>query len=284
MKKFNKSDKSGEGDRWDKEGKAGGGYEEYIKKGPKSKRRDDGDNRDDMEKKGKKERRRDKFGGKNRDKDKGIVKKFNGITMFSGKIATRNKTPGYRVYDEKLIEQNNSEFRIWDPYRSKLGAAIMKGLKSFPINRNSKVLYLGASSGTTASHVADIAESVYCVEFSKRMMRELLHVTMKKNNMIPVLGDAKRPDEYLHNIGGVDVIFQDVAQRNQAEILIKNTKVFSPRYAMLSIKSRSISASKTPKQVFREEIEKLKEKFEVLEIIDLRPYEKDHVLVNLEVK
>ena len=102
--------------------------------------------------------------------------------------------------------------------------------------------------------------------------------------MIPVLGDAKRPHEYLHNTGNVDVIFQDVAQRNQAEILIKNTEIFSPKYAMLSIKSRSISASKTPKQVFREEIDKLKEKFYVLDIIDLRPYEKDHVLVNLEVK
>ena len=91
-------------------------------------------------------------------------------------------------------------------------------------------------------------------------------------------------DEYLHNIANVDVIFQDVAQKNQAEILIKNTEIFSPKYAILSIKSRSISASKTPKQVFREEIDKLKEKFHVLEIIDLRPYEKDHVLVNLRVR
>lgn len=212
------------------------------------------------------------------------VRKFEGIYNFSGRIATKNSTPGFRVYDEKIIKKDNNEFRIWDPFRSKLGAAIMKGLKDFPINSRSRVLYLGASSGTTASHVADIADAVYCVEFSKRMMRELLPVTLKKKNMIPILGDAKRPDEYLNNIGNVDVIFQDVAQRNQAEILIKNAEIFSPKYAILSIKSRSISASKTPKQVFREEIDKLKEKFYVLEIVDLRPYEKDHVLVNLEVK
>ena len=184
------------------------------------------------------------------------VKKFEGIYTFNGRLATKNSAPGFKVYDEKLIKKNNNEFRLWDPYRSKLGAAILKGLKDFPINSKSRVLYLGASSGTTASHVADIAEAVYCVEFSKRMMRELLPVTLKKRNMIPILGDAKRPDEYLHNIGNVDVIFQDVAQRNQAEILIKNTGIFSPKYAVLSIKSRSISAAKTPKQVFREEIDK----------------------------
>ena len=212
------------------------------------------------------------------------VRRFEGVYDFDGRIATKNSTPGFRVYDEQLIKRDDMEFRLWDPFRSKLGAAVMKGLQNFPINHKSRVLYLGASSGTTASHVADIAEAVYCVEFSKRMMRELLPVTLKKKNMIPILGDAKRPEEYLHNISNVDVIFQDVAQRNQAEILIKNANIFSPRYAILSIKSRSISASKTPKQVFREEIDKLKEKFDVLEIIDLRPYEKDHVLVNLKVK
>lgn len=222
--------------------------------------------------------------GKKEKEGKKSLEKFEGVYNFGGIIATKNSTPGFRVYDEKLIKKKDAEFRVWDPYRSKLGAAIMKGLKNLSIHKKSGVLYLGASSGTTASHVADIAEIVYCVEFSKRMMRELLPVTLKKKNMIPILGDAKRPEEYLHNTGRVDVIFQDVAQRNQAEILIKNSKIFSPEYAILSIKSRSISASKTPKQVFREEIDKLKEKFEVLEIIDLRPYEKDHVLVNLKVK
>ena len=233
----------------------------------------------------KKFKKEGKFKKRRREKEKRkSAKRFEGLYDFNGRIATKNSSPGFRVYDEQLIRKNDTEFRIWDPFRSKLAAAVMKGLQNFPIKHNSRVLYLGASSGTTASHVADIAEAVYCIEFSKRMMRELLPVTLKKKNMIPILGDAKRPDEYLHNITNVDVIFQDVAQRNQAEILIKNARTFSPKYAILSIKSRSISASKTPKQVFREEIDKLKEKFNVLEIIDLKPYEKDHLLVNLEVR
>lgn len=214
------------------------------------------------------------------------MEKFHGVYKINGKLATENSSPGFRVYDEKLVRKKGREYRLWDPYRSKLSAAISKGLKEFPFGKNSNVLYLGASSGTTASHISDICinGSIYCIEFSKRMMRELIPVTMKKTNMIPILGDANHPVRYANNIGLVDIIYQDVSQRNQAEILLKNAEIFSPKFAMLIIKSRSINAIKSTKKVFREEIEKLKEKFDVLQIIELMPYDKDHVLVNLRVR
>ncbi len=209
---------------------------------------------------------------------------FYGVYRINGKLATENSSPGFRVYDEKLIRKKGIEYRLWDPYKSKLSAAILNGLMEFPFKKNSNVLYLGASSGTTASHISDICinGSIYCVELSKRMMRELIPVTMKKTNMVPILGDANHPLRYASNIGLVDIIYQDVSQKNQAEILLKNTDIFSPKYAMLIIKSRSINAIKSPKKVFREEIKRLKEKFDVLQIIELIPYDKDHVLVNLK--
>lgn len=208
---------------------------------------------------------------------------FNGVYRINGRLATENLVQGFRVYDEKLIRQRGNEYRIWDPFRSKLAAAIEKGLKEFPLDINSNVLYLGASSGTTASHISDICRNglVYCIESSKRMMRELIPVTIKKTNMIPILADARRPNEYFSKIGKVDFIYQDVAQPNQAEILLRNTEEFQPRNAMLAIKSRSISSVRKPKEIFREETEKLKEKFQILQIIELSPYDKDHVLVNL---
>ncbi len=210
---------------------------------------------------------------------------FPGVFRIGRDIATENSTRGFRVYDERLVKKGGQEYRIWDPHRSKLGAAIQNRLKRLPIDRHTNVLYLGASTGTTASHVADITDGfVYCVEFSKRMERELMPVCEKKKNMIPILADAKNPKTYMHAIQQVDIIFQDVAQPNQAEILIRNAQVFCPKYAMLSIKSRSINTAKNPKQVFREEIERLKPVFEVLQIVDLAPYEKDHVLVNLKMK
>ena len=217
-----------------------------------------------------------------------LKKIFGGVYRVNSNLATENSTMGFRVYDEKLIANRKGkkiEYRTWDPFRSKLAAAILNGLKSLPIHQDSNVLYLGASSGTTASHVADITHgSVYCVEFSKRMMRELVPVTLKKKNMIPILGDARRPVEYCHNLASVDVIYQDVAQPNQAEILIRNTEAFSPKFVMLAIKARSINVVKRPKEVFRDEIGKLREKFDVLQTIKLKPYDKDHVVVNLRVK
>lgn len=214
------------------------------------------------------------------------MKTFDGVYKIKGRLATLNSTPGFRVYDEKLVNKDGREYRIWDPYRSKLAAAIMNGLTEFPFRRDTSVLYLGASSGTTASHLADVCVDgiIYCVEFSRRMMRELLQVTEKKTNMIPILADATKPLEYLHLVSAVDVIYQDVAQSKQAEILLKNTDFFIPRYAVLSIKSRSINAIRSPKQVFREEIDKLRSRFDVLQKVDLRPYDKDHILLSLKNK
>lgn len=215
-----------------------------------------------------------------------MKKIFPGVYKLRGMIATENSTPGFRVYDEKLIKEKGREYRIWDPYRSKLVAAILNGLGELPFKQDSNVLYLGASAGTTASHLSDICNNglIYCLEYSKRMMRSLIPVCEKKRNMIPILGDARYLETYLHNIASVDVIYQDVAQRNQAEILLRNSERFSPRYALLAIKSRSINAVKSPKKIFREETEKLKDRFEVMQVLDLRPYDKDHVMVNLKTK
>ena len=211
---------------------------------------------------------------------------YPGVYRIRKYIATVNNCRGFRVYDEKLIKEKKVEYRLWDPYRSKLASAIHKRLKDFPFREDSNVLYLGASSGTTASHVSDICPrgNVYCVEYSRRMMRQLLQVTSKKKNMTPIIGDANHPEEYLHTVSDIDVIYQDVAQPNQAEIMEKNADFFHPTNAMICIKARSINTIENPKKVFKAEISRLKEKFQVLETIDLRPYEKDHVLVNLKTR
>lgn len=213
---------------------------------------------------------------------------FPGIFKINEKLYTENSSPGVKVYGEKLIREQGKEFREWDPFRSKLSAGILNGLKNFSLSQKMNVLYLGASAGTTSSHIADIIAKegiIYCVEFSSRMMQELMSVCEKKKNMIPILGNANNPQEYENLIlEKVDFIYQDIAQKNQAEILLKNSEVFSPLYAVLAIKSRSINSIKNPKKIFKEEIKKLKEKFDILEIIDLKPYDRDHILVNLKFK
>lgn len=208
--------------------------------------------------------------------------KFDGVYQIGDRLATLNMTPGQNVYGERLIQENGKELRLWNPKRSKLAAAILNGLKEFPIKKDSCVLYLGAASGTTASHISDIVAGgvIYCVEFSKRTFRELLNTAEGRENMIPILADARKPETYLGLIERCDVIYQDVAQANQAQILLDNAMMYlkDDGHIIMAIKARSIDSSKGAKAVIAAEISKLKD-IKIKEVIDLEPYEKDHSLV-----
>ncbi|MGC8816359.1 MAG: fibrillarin-like rRNA/tRNA 2'-O-methyltransferase [Candidatus Hadarchaeum sp.] len=199
------------------------------------------------------------------------------------KLATINLARRNQVYGEKLIELDGIEYRLWDPYRSKLAAAILKNIKVNPITPGKRVLYLGAASGTTSSHVSDIVGSdgcVYCVEVSSRPIRDLLAVCTKRKNMLPILADARLPQSYSSLVKKVDVIYQDIAQPDQTEILLANAKIFLPKggYAMLSLKARSIDVTKEPREIFRNEMEKLEKEMEIIDAKVLDPYEKDHAM------
>ncbi|MGZ7208484.1 MAG: fibrillarin-like rRNA/tRNA 2'-O-methyltransferase [Methanobacterium sp.] len=211
-----------------------------------------------------------------------ITQKFTGVYQIDNHIATENLNPGIKVYDERLVEFKDKEYRIWDPRRSKLSAAILNGLKTFPFEVDSKVLYLGASAGTTPSHISDISKNglIYCVEFSSRMMRNLMDVCNTRENMIPILDDATKPRNYMNLVQKVDVVYSDVAQRNQSEIFMDNMRLYLKEegIGMLMVKARSIDVTKAPNKIFKEEESKLKTSgFKVTQKIKLEPYEKDHM-------
>jgi fibrillarin-like pre-rRNA processing protein len=213
---------------------------------------------------------------------------FEGVYIIDGKLATKSIAPGTRVYGEKLVGKDGAEYRMWDLFRSKLAAAIHKGLKELPIKPGSVVLYLGASSGTTPSHVADIVgESgmVFCIEFSPRSMRDLINVCEARPNMVPMLADARKPDEYAE-VGEADVIYQDVAQPDQASILIKNSEKFlKPKgYALIAVKSQSIDVTVRPKETFDAVKKELSQHFRILQEIELSPFDKDHLFLLLQKK
>ncbi len=210
--------------------------------------------------------------------------KFPGVFLVNGRLATASMAKGFRVYGEKLVQEGEVEYRMWDLHRSKLAAAIHKGLREMPIKPGSSVLYLGASTGTTPSHVSDIvgAEgSVYAVEFAQRSMRDLLMVCEKRSNMLPIMGDARQPQDYAEGIGKVDVIYQDVAQPDQDDIFIKNSKMFLKNggWGMIAIKSQSIDVTRQPKKIFEEFVAKVGSEIEVSQQIDLFPYDLEHLFI-----
>lgn len=209
---------------------------------------------------------------------------FPGVFEINGKLATKNLVPGKKVYNERLVNVSNVEYRLWDPFRSKLSAAIKKGLKDFPFSAGQSVLYLGASTGTTVSHVSDIVGSkgsVYAVEISAHAMKPLLELCKQRKNIYPILADARKPESY-KDLGSVDTIYQDVAQPDQAEILIKNAAQFLPHgRACVAIKSQSIDVTKRPALVFKETLHILEKHFKTLETYTLEPFDRDHLFALL---
>ena len=200
-------------------------------------------------------------------------------------LYTLNAVPGKAVYGERLVDFEGAEYRFWDPYRSKLAAAVLLGARKLHMDESAKVLYLGAASGTTASHVSDIVVNgvVHCVEVSERSFRDLVGVCESRKNMIPILEDANRPEEYAHMIEGVEVVYQDIAQRNQMDIFVRNMAAFDAEHGILMLKSRSVDVNRNPKSVFAEVRKQLVAKqLKVRDMIDLERYAKDHAAFFVE--
>ena len=201
------------------------------------------------------------------------------------KLATENLMPGNQVYNEKLLDVKGVEYRIWNPFRSKLAASIMNGLKDFPFNKKSDVLYLGVSTGTTISHISDIVGqdgTIFGIEHATRVARDFLdRVASHRKNIVPIIQDARKPEEFFSVYKKVDVVYVDIAQPDQTDIAIENCKLYlkSGGYLFLVIKTRSIDVTKDPKRVIKNEIKKLESLFEIKQTIDLQPYDKDHAMV-----
>lgn len=204
------------------------------------------------------------------------------LSNKSKKLITKNLVRGIKVYDEKLIKINNEEYRIWDPFRSKLAALVIKG-STVVIKKDFSVLYLGAANGTTVSHVSDIVTEgkVFAVEFSQRAMKDLINVSNLRINLHPVFSDAANPASYRHIVPEVDLLYQDISQKDQADIAIRNSLMFLKPECMLvlMIKSRSIDSTGDPRDVAYKEVKKLEKIFKVKEVVNLEPYHLDHFAV-----
>lgn len=218
--------------------------------------------------------------------------RFPGVFISRGKedtLATKNMVPGVSVYGEKRIlagaDDSKTEYRAWNPYRSKIAAGVLGGLENIFMKPGCKVLYLGAASGTSVSHVSDLVGAegmVYAVEFSHRSGRDLLSLAKRRMNIVPIIEDARLPQRYRMLVPMVDVIFADVAQPDQARIVGLNARHFLKEGGgvVISIKANCIDSVKAPAEVFANEVNVLR-KMEIKpkEQVTLEPYERDHAIV-----
>jgi len=218
--------------------------------------------------------------------------RFAGTFLVGKSLCTKNLVTGVSVYGEKRVngvvtgETETCEFRVWNPYRSKLASAIYNGVEAIRMQPGSTVLYLGAASGTTVSHVSDLVGPegvVYAVEFSQRSGRDLEEMTKRRPNVVPILEDARHPLKYRMLIPRlVDCIFMDVAQPDQARILGVNAQYYLKEGGgfVISIKANCIDSTAPAPQVFAAEVAKMKGLgLKPKEQVTLEPFERDHAVV-----
>ena len=94
----------------------------------------------------------------------------------------------------ELVQLEGEEYRLWNPFRSKLSTAILLGVKALPELYQKKIIYLGASHGTTVSHISDLVGDdgvIFAVEFSVRAAREFVAKCSSRKNIIPIIEDAR---------------------------------------------------------------------------------------------
>ena len=204
---------------------------------------------------------------------------FDGVFTDGQDYYTKNLVPGKQVYGEKLLKVDGVEYRRWDSFRSKLAGALKKGLKTFPFKPTSDVLYLGASTGTTVSHLSDVCVdgNIFAVELAPQMAEKLIALAEQRPNILPIIADARMPSAY-EEVGEVDILYQDIAQPDQERILLLNADKFlkDGGYAFLCLKTQSIDVTLPKEEVLQNALDQLSESLEVLETINLDPYDKEH--------
>lgn len=195
-------------------------------------------------------------------------------------LYTRNLVPGVAVYGEALIHDRADEFRRWDANRSKCAAYLKRGGRHWPFRASSSVLYLGAGTGTTVSHLSDICRqgNLVAVEISPRAFRDLISLAERRVNLIPVLGDASKPETYRTHVRAIDVLYQDVAQRDQVGIFLKNAAFLpSSGLGMLIVKARSMDVAAAPSKIYVSVEAALRRGgFDIMDRRTLEPFETDH--------
>lgn len=201
-------------------------------------------------------------------------------------LYTENARPGHAVYGEELRPFDGREYRHWDPWRSKLAAYLSREGPPFDLGRVRTALYLGGAHGTTVSHLADLLPEarIFVVEKSPSSFASLLTLARERANLLPILADAHLPERYRADVGPVDLLYQDVAQRDQASIFAENADAtLGPDgIGLLMLKVRSVTQRRPVGQVVRETQRELGERgLRLRGSTELGPFAREHLALLL---
>lgn len=189
------------------------------------------------------------------------------------------------VYGERWTEVSERRLRLFEPARSKLAAALVRGWTGDVPSVGESWLYLGAASGTTASHVADLVGPegrVYAVERSLRPFARLLALSERWSTLRPILADARDPVEYASLVPPVDGMYVDISQADQLDIALRNVELLARgegTRVLIALKTASMGRHRTASghREFAERL--LAEKVALFPSASLEPFHRGHFLV-----
>lgn len=208
------------------------------------------------------------------------------------RLFTKSLYPSFKGFEETVIKKDGQTFREVDPERSKLFAGVAKGVSQIGMRDGSFVLYLGASHGYTPSFVSDVIGKdgkVICIDVAPRVVRDLIFLCEKRENMLPILANCREPETYKEFVPEkVDVVFQDIAQQDQLNIFLKNCDAYLREggFGLLALKARSVDVTKKPALIFKEVFDELQRTkgYVIVDKRELAPLEKDHILFVVKKK
>jgi len=212
---------------------------------------------------------------------------WDGVYRDGRDLFTVNRTPGSKVYGETLATVDGVEYRRWDPFRSKLAALLLKGAPANALGRPRTVLYLGASHGTTVSHLSDLwpEATIFAIEKSPTSFAPLLALARRRPGLVPILADAQLPERYQADVGPVELLYQDIAQRDQAGIFVENARAcLAPGgHGILMLKVRSVTQQRPTATVVREARTALSgARLTVTFETPLGPFSREHVALTMD--
>jgi len=215
-------------------------------------------------------------------------KKFPNIFIDKKKLYTKSLDKN-SFFEEKIVVEGGVSYREWDPKRSKLAAGLLKGLSQIGFKEGSVVLYLGASHGYTTSFVSDIVGNkgfIFAIDIAPQVTRDLVSLAEQRKNIAPILANCNHPEKYKELVTQANIVYQDIAQKNQVQIFLKNCDAYLKKdsFGLLALKSRSIDVTKKPRDVYRQVMKELEKKITIVDYRVLDPYEKDHALFIVKKK
>ena len=201
------------------------------------------------------------------------------------KLATLSNMSTNQDYKENLVQTNGKRYSIWNPYTSKLAAAIINGMEIFPILKKTKILYVDPATEKTVKHISNIVGingKIFVVrDVMKNSKNFLEQIVKNRSNIFTIIPDKTNPARLTGMTETVDVIYIDIAEHNQTEIAIQNCKnhLRIGGFLMLIVTTKNIDFANNPSKKNQEERKKLQTSFDIIQEINLTDFFKEYSMV-----